>query len=535
MKNLSKNFYITSPIYYVNDSPHIGHAYTSIACDILARLKRLQGFDTRFLTGTDEHGQKVQRSAEKLNKTPQEFCDLISKNFFALTELLNLTNDDFIRTTEARHQKSVVKFWKKLEERGFIYLSVYEGWYAVRDEAFYAQDELIDGKAPTGADVEWHKEESYFFKLSAFQDQLLKFYEQNPDFIEPESRRNEVISFVRGGKEYQQGALQDLSISRTSFNWGIKVPDENAKTKHVIYVWLDALVNYLSALDYADDAALYQKFWADENAFPIHIVGKDILRFHAVYWPAFLMAADLPLPKKIFAHGWWTNQGQKISKSLGNVIDPKTEINWIAESFTWPPSGAPQGFNAAKTVVDYFRYFLFREVAFGSDGNYSRPNLVQRINAELVNNIGNLCQRTLSMIFKNGEIVDVSGYQAGSELLKKCEELIADALIKINDLQFEAGIQNIISCASSCNLFLEQNAPWNLKKLGKVTEMNLVLTTVANALKMIALVLQPVVPHLSLSMLDLLQLKEVRADQLFTRLSAGHKIAEPKVIFPKLA
>ncbi|MFT6386579.1 MAG: methionyl-tRNA synthetase, partial [Rickettsiales bacterium] len=306
-----KNFYVTSPIYYVNDIPHIGHAYTSLACDVLARTKRSEGFNVHFLTGTDEHGQKVEKSALAKDKNPQEFCDEISVKFKDLAKLMDFSNDDFIRTTEDRHKKTAQIFWKKLQDKGFIYKDVYEGWYALRDEAFYSEDELVDGKAPTGAEVEWHKEESYFFKLSAFENNLLALFDAVPDFIQPDAKRNEVISFVKGG-------LRDLSISRTSFKWGVKVPGDE---KHVMYVWLDALTNYLSALNFADVGAdlcvrpeigqthssapttpdsnkLYQDFWDNGFDAPIHIVGKDILRFHCVYWPAFLMAADLPLPNR---------------------------------------------------------------------------------------------------------------------------------------------------------------------------------------------------------------------------------------------
>eukprot|EP00977_Amphora_coffeiformis_P029695 scaffold42408_cov176-Amphora_coffeaeformis.AAC.4 len=304
-------YQITTPIYYVNDKPHIGHAYTSTACDVIARFMRLSGRDVFFLSGTDEHGQKVEQSAANRGMNPQDFVDEVSVNFRELLDLLNISNDAFIRTTEEAHKASVQHLWNVMVDKGYIYLGNYEGWYSVRDECFYNESELVDGKAPTGADVEWvSKEESYFFKLSEFQDKLLQFYEDNPDFIAPESRRNEVVSFVKGG-------LRDLSISRTSFQWGVKVPKDDG---HVMYVWIDALTNYISALGYPNEGSdsNYSKFWPGA----LHVVGKDILRFHAVYWPAMLMAADLPLPKRLFAHGWWTKDGQKISKSLGNVIDP---------------------------------------------------------------------------------------------------------------------------------------------------------------------------------------------------------------------
>ena len=304
-------YFITTPIYYVNDKPHIGHAYTSVACDVLARFMRLSGREVMFLSGTDEHGQKVEASAEKLGENTQDFVDRVSVNFRELLDLMNVSNDYFVRTTDTEHKMAVQHMWKKLIEKGAIYLGSYEGWYSVRDECYYNESELVDGKAPTGAEVEWvTKEPSYFFKLSDYEDKLLQFYEDNPDFIAPESRKNEVISFVKGG-------LRDLSVSRTSFKWGVPVPGDD---DHVMYVWIDALANYISALGYPniETGSKFDQFWPAS----VHMVGKDILRFHAVYWPAFLMAAELPLPKRLFAHGWWTKDGEKISKSLGNVIDP---------------------------------------------------------------------------------------------------------------------------------------------------------------------------------------------------------------------
>src|SRR5215475_3326879 len=345
-----ERYYITTPIYYVNDSPHIGHAYTTLSCDVLARFMRLDGFDVHFLTGTDEHGQKVEKSAAAAGLDPQAFTDRVSAEFKALAEQLNCSFDNFIRTTEARHTRACQALWQKLVENGDIYLGKYAGWYAVRDEAFYAESELIDGKAPTGADVEWVEEPSYFFRLSAWQDRLLAFYDANPDCIGPRSRRNEVISFVKSG-------LLDLSVSRTSFKWGIPVPGDPA---HIMYVWLDALTNYITAVGYPDvDSDMFKRFWPAD----LHMVGKDILRFHTVYWHAFLMAAGIAPPKRVFAHGWWTNEGQKISKSLGNVIDPLK----LVEEFG----------------LDPVRYFLLREVPFGSDGNFSREQMVKRINADL--------------------------------------------------------------------------------------------------------------------------------------------------------
>ncbi|MBM5782371.1 MAG: methionine--tRNA ligase [Pelagibacterales bacterium] len=523
----NKNFYITSPIYYVNDAPHIGHAYTSIACDVAARFKRLENFNVRFLTGTDEHGQKVEKSAISKNVAPQEFCNQVSQKFRDLTKTLNLSNDDFIRTTEERHKLCAQAFWNILEKNGWIYKSTYEGWYALRDEAFYGEDELVNGKAPTGAEVTWHKEESYFFKLSAFQDKLLALYEAVPDFIQPESKRNEVVSFVRGGKDYIKGSLQDLSISRTSFSWGIKVPNDE---KHVIYVWLDALTNYLAALGFPDETSdIIQRFWCDTTDSPVHVVGKDILRFHAVYWPAFLMAAHIPLPNKIFAHGWWTNQGQKISKSVGNVIDPNQELSWLQSL------GCSEN-----TAVDYFRYFLMREVSFGSDGDYDRSHLITRINAELANNIGNLSQRILSMIYKNngGKIVDFRFYDESKELLSKAYKLGDEVTYQMDQFAFDKAIEKIVNFGKACNLFVDQKAPWALKKNHKIEEMNLVLSTIAECLRVIAITLQAFVPSLSEQMLDILNIepkqRNLKNSSDNFALKSEHKIKEPSIIFKRL-
>ncbi|MBM3579204.1 MAG: methionine--tRNA ligase [Alphaproteobacteria bacterium] len=504
-----KNFYITSPIYYVNDVPHIGHAYTSIACDVMARFKRLDGCSVHFLTGTDEHGQKVEKSAQVRGKNPQEFCDEVSDKFRELASTLNLSNDDFIRTTQERHKKCAQKFWEILERNGYIYKGTYEGWYAVRDEAFYAEDELVNGKAPTGAEVAWHKEESYFFKLSTFQEKLLTLYEAVPDFIRPQSRFNEVVSFVKSG-------LKDLSISRTSFSWGVKVPGAEG---HVMYVWLDALTNYLSALGFPDEnSELYKNFWVDAAESPVHIVGKDIVRFHAVYWPAFLMAAGINIPYSIFAHGWWTNEGEKISKSLGNVIDPHKELVWL-ESL---------GCNH-ETAVDFFRYFLLREVPFGNDGDYSRQNFLLRINAELANNIGNLAQRSLTMIYKNCEgKIQVENPHNNSHL--------EEYFVAMRDFSFERAIGAVIEFASDINKKFNDLAPWNLKKEGKIFEMNEALYLAAESMRQIAILLLPFTPVSAVRILDLLGVAESERNfaALKNHLKSGHKINEPKAIFPRL-
>src|SRR6266436_459683 len=382
-------FFVTTPIYYVNDAPHLGHAYTTVACDALARFMRLDGHRVKFLTGTDEHGQKVEQSARLAGISPQQFTDRISDAFRDMTRLLDISNDDFIRTTEPRHVRGVQVLWQELERRGEIYLGRFAGWYSVRDEAFYDEGELVDGKAPSGAEVEWLEEENYFFRLSAWQDRLLAYYDANPDAVAPRSRRNEVVSFVRSG-------LRDLSISRTSFSWGIPVP---GNPRHVIYVWLDALMNYISALGYPEtETPDFSAYWSCV----LHIVGKDILRFHAVYWPAFLMAAGLDPPRRIFAHGWWTVEGEKMSKSLGNGIPPDVLVE--------------------KYGVDSARYFLLRELPFGSDGDFSHRAVVSRLNGDLANDLGNLAQRVLVMINR-----ECSAYVPDPEALSAADTALLGA------------------------------------------------------------------------------------------------------------
>ena len=493
------SFYITTPIYYVNDIPHIGHAYTSLACDFVARFNRLLGNNVKFLTGTDEHGQKIEKSAEKAGIEAQEFTDKVSANFRHLNEVMNFSNDDFIRTTEKRHQDYVKDIWQKMLNNGDIYLDKYAGWYAVRDEAFYSEDELVDGKAPTGAEVEWVEEPSYFFKLSKYEDKLLEFYQQNSDWVQPKSRLNEVVSFVKSG-------LRDLSVSRTSFSWGIKVPNDES---HVMYVWLDALFNYLSALE--GDGS---KYWPC-NA---HIVGKDILRFHAVYWPAFLMSLDIELPKKVFAHGWWTNEGEKISKSLGNVINPLE----LVEEFG----------------VDYVRYFLIREIPFGNDGNFSKESFVNRVNAELVNNIGNLAQRVLSFIYKHCEAT----IPAATKSLPQDEELLSyaySAFARMKDemdkYALHAAIGVIQDLAHKANEYVDHNAPWALRKTDQ-ERMKSVLYVLAEVIRTIALMLQPIVPESSKKMLDQLEINNRIFDALSasSALVSGAKINKPEGVFPRI-
>lgn len=509
------HYFITTPIYYVNDRPHIGHAYTSVASDVLARFKRLAGYQVKFLTGTDEHGQKVEKSAEKAGMTPQALADQNSQHFRDLTQLMNISNDDFIRTTEPRHVASAQALWTKMLEKGYITLGSYSGWYSVRDEAYYQESELVGGKAPTGAEVEWVEEPSYFFSLSAFQEKLLEHYAANPDFIAPESRRNEVISFVKGG-------LKDLSISRTTFSWGIPVPGD---PKHVMYVWLDALANYLSALGYPDtNAADFKAFWPAD----VHMVGKDILRFHTVYWPAFLMAADLPLPKRVFAHGWWTIEGEKMSKSLGNAVAPQA----LVEEFG----------------LDQTRWFLMSEVPFGNDGNFSRERLINRINSELANNIGNLVQRTLSMIHKNCEgkvpaftyMAEEDALFAGIQpLLAICQSDAQGYSHNLIDYQkINQMLEAIVAAASCANAYIDMQAPWGLKKTN-IDRMNTVLYALAEVIRKISLVLQVIVPDSSSKILDFLAVPENQRS--FAHLSPqfalvpGTILPPPQPVFPRFS
>ena len=507
----NKNYYITTPIYYVNDSPHIGHAYTTLACDVLARFKRLDGYNVNFLTGTDEHGQKVEKSAAAAGKDPQTFTDEVSQNFRDLAVAMNFSNDDFIRTTEDRHIKSSQAIWQALLDAGDIYLDKYAGWYSVRDEAFFGEDELIKGEggqklAPTGAEVEWVEEPSYFFRLSAWADRLLEFYEANPDFILPETRRNEVVSFVRGG-------LRDLSVSRTSFNWGVPVPDDS---DHIMYVWLDALTNYITAVGYPEtDSANYQTFWPAD----LHMVGKDILRFHAVYWPAFLMAAGLEPPKRVFAHGWWTNEGEKISKSLGNVIDPLA----LVEEFG----------------LDAVRYFLLREVPFGNDGDYSRTAMINRINADLANDFGNLSQRVLSMIFKNcdGAMPQHGDFTEEDQAMLKMVHDLPDTLRAEYDRQaMHRALEAQWKVVAEANRYVDAQAPWGLKKTDP-ERMGTVLYVLAEVIRNLAILAQPVVPQSAAKILD--QLEQPEDARSFSALGPdgalkpGINMEKPEPVFPR--
>lgn len=510
----SKKYYITTPIYYVNDKPHIGHTYTTVACDTLARFKRMDGYDVKFLTGTDEHGLKVKQAAEKAGVTPQEFTDQVSQNFRDLCGVMNFTNDDFIRTTEERHKKSCRALWNKLIESGDIYLDTYSGWYAVRDEAYYAEEELVDGPdgekiAPSGAECEWMEEKSYFFRLSAWQERLLEFYEKNPDFIGPDTRLNEVKSFVSGG-------LKDLSVSRTTFDWGVPVPEEEGN--HVMYVWIDALTNYITALGYPDENSEdFKKFWPAD----LHMVGKDILRFHAVYWPAFLMSAGLPPPKRIFAHGWWTIEGQKMSKSLGNALYPDELVE--------------------RYGVDATRFFMLREVPFGNDGNFSHKNAINRINSDLANGLGNLAQRTLSMIHKNCD----AAIPEAANLTDEDKSLLDMAYIKMlptvrqefDAQRFHKALEYIWSIVGEANSYIDAQAPWKLKKEDP-DRMNTVLYVLAETIRCLALITQPIMPESTSKLLDQLKINEKERSFIFispdNALKSGIAIDKPEGVFPRI-
>ncbi len=507
-------FYITTPIYYVNDVPHIGHAYTTLACDVLARFKRLDGYDVMFLTGTDEHGQKVEKSAKAAGLDPQTFCDQVSARFRELARVMNFSNDDFIRTTEPRHLRSCQALWEKLVASGNIYLDTYAGWYSVRDEAFYAESELTkapngDWIAPTGAPVEWVEEASYFFRLSAWGDKLLEYYEQLPETVLPRSRKNEVASFVKSG-------LKDLSVSRTSFTWGIPVPGD---PKHIMYVWIDALTNYITAAGYPDvDSEKFQTFWPAD----VHMMGKDILRFHAVYWPAFLMAADIKPPKRVFAHGWWTNEGQKISKSLGNVIDPLEIV--------------------ADYGLDQVRYFLMREVPFGQDGDFSRKAIIHRVNSDLANDLGNLAQRSLSMIAKNceGKVPVVGALTDGDQtvLAAAGTRLLEAARGHMDRQDIHLTLEAIWRVVSATNGYFAASEPWALKKTDPA-RMATVLYVTAEVLRNVAILAQPVMPDAMARLLDQLGVPpDARSFQTMGeagRLVSGTTLPPPQGIFPRLA
>lgn len=505
---MTSRYYVTTPIYYVNGAPHIGHAYTSVAADVLARFNRLDGKDVFFLTGTDEHGQKVEQAAQSAGVDTQSFTDGIAADFRSMADAMEISYDDFIRTTEPRHKQAAQALWEKVAANGHIYLDAYEGWYALRDECFYSEDELTthaDGRktAPTGAPVEWVREPSYFFRLSAFEDRLLALYEQHPEFLGPSGRRNEIVSFVRQG-------LKDLSISRTSFKWGIPVPNDPG---HVMYVWFDALANYLSALGYPDENTERMKYWPASA----HIVGKDIIRFHAVFWPAFLMAAEIDLPQSVYANGWWTIEGEKMSKSVGNVIDPRD----LVQSFG----------------LDPVRFFLLREVPFGGDSDLSRRSLINRLNVELANDLGNLAQRTLSLIARNCD----ASLPAFAELSEDDTALLASASLlpdlmrgQLARFALTDALEEVWRLIRACNSYIDRQAPWALKKTDLV-RMATVLRVLHEALRHIAILLQPYMPGTMDKLLTQLGVAQDKRDfaSLAESLEAGIALPAPQGLFPR--
>lgn len=504
-------FYITTAISYPNGAPHIGHAYEAIATDALARFKRLDGFDVFFLTGTDEHGIKMMQTAREEGLTPAELADRNTPRFQDMVRVLDCSNDDFIRTREERHIQSSQEIWRRMEAKGDIYLSTYSGWYSVRDEAYYDEGELVAGEegaklSPHGSPVEWVEEETYFFKLSAYQDRLLTHYEANPDFIGPETRRNEVASFVKGG-------LKDLSISRTTFDWGIKVPGAD---DHIMYVWIDALTNYITGVGFPDEeSAQFKAYWPAD----VHVIGKDILRFHSVYWPAFLMSADIALPKRVFAHGFLFNRGEKMSKSVGNVIDPFT----MAEHYG----------------VDQMRYFFMREVPFGQDGNYSHEAIVARINADLANDFGNLAQRSLSMIAKNCDNqVPVCGplSEADKAILNLADNVVGDVRAMMDSQTIHRALESIWSVVAEANRYFAGEEPWALKKSDPV-RMATVLYVTAEVVRQVAILTQPFMPQSSGRMLDSMAVaQDKRAVANLGeagRLTSGATLPPPSPIFPR--
>ena len=502
-------FYITSAIPYANGAPHIGHAYERIASDAIARFKRLDGYDVLVMSGMDEHGQKMQQTAAREGLTPQGLADRTAAQFGAMAERLNVTADDTIRTTEARHAAASQELWSRMAAKGDIYLASYSGWYSVRDEAYYDENELTtrDGGrfAPTGTPVEWMEEQSYFFRLSAYADRLLELYRTQPDFVTPEHYRNEIVSFVSRG-------LKDLSISRTTFDWGVPVPGD---PKHVMYVWVDALTNYLTGTGFPDPGHERARFWPAQ----VHDVGKDITRFHAIYWPAFLMSADLALPRQVVAHGFLFNKGEKMSKSVGNVIDPMA----LADAYG----------------VDQLRYFLLREVPFGQDGSYSHEAIVNRINADLANDLGNLAQRSLSMIGKNcgGTMPEPGAFTpADLEILDEADDLLASTRSQMESFALHALLGDIWRVVADANRYFATEEPW-IKRKTDPARMNTILYVTAEVLRSVAILTQPAMPTAMAKLLDLLGVVPEARDFAHLgpehRLKAGTTLPTPAGIFPR--
>jgi methionyl-tRNA synthetase len=506
-----KPYYITTAIAYPNGAPHIGHAYEAIATDAIARFMRLDGYDVYFLTGTDEHGQKIQQTAAREGLTPRQLLDRNVPMFEAMVKMLNCSNNDFIHTTEPRHYRSSEEIWRRMEQNGDIYLDKYAGWYSVRDEAYYAESETrLDEKGqrlgPNGTPVEWVEEESYFFRLSAYADKLLALYANDPNYVLPRERLNEVMSFVKGG-------LQDLSISRTTFDWGVKVP---GSPKHVMYVWVDALTNYITAVGYPDtESEKFKKYWPAD----LHVIGKDIVRFHAVYWPAFLMSAGIDAPRRIFSHGFLFNRGEKMSKSVGNVIDP---------------------FALAKAYgVDPLRYFFLREVPFGQDGNYSHEAIVNRVNADLANDLGNLAQRSLTMVARNfGGVLPKPATLSASDqaILAAADAMIGKARDAMATQQLHQVLNAVWAVVADANRYFAGEAPWALAKTDPQRQ-GTVLYVTAEVLRQIAILALPFTPASAEKLLDFLAVPAGERNFSFLggkhRLAAGVKLPAPAAVFPR--
>jgi methionyl-tRNA synthetase len=505
-----ETFYITTAIAYPNGVPHIGHAYEAIATDALARFQRLDGKDVFFLTGTDEHGLKMMQTAEAEKLPTLEVATRNAQRFKDMDQRLNVSFDRFIRTTEEQHHRSSQEIWKRMAANGDIYLDSYAGWYSVRDEAYYAEDETVVGedkvrRGPQGTPVDWVEEKSYFFKLSAYQDKLLALYASQPDFIGPDSRKNEVISFVKGG-------LRDLSISRTTFDWGVKVPDD---PEHVMYVWVDALTNYITGVGFPDESDPNWRYWPAD----IHIIGKDIIRFHAVYWPAFLMSAGIPVQKRVYAHGFLFSRGEKMSKSVGNVVDP---------------------FNLADQYgVDQVRYFFLREVPFGQDGNYNHEAIVARINADLANDLGNLAQRSLSMIAKqyDGVLPEPGEFSANDKaILAEADGMIGSARSAMATQQIHQALNAVWAVVAEANRYFAGEAPWALAKTDPQRQRTVLYVT-AEVVRQVAILAQPVMPESSARLLDILGIPADQRDFAALggpgRIKAGTKLPTPTGIFPR--